>query len=307
MSPAGSGPWWTQSSGVDHRPPPARGKGARRGFGTTWWGLAWVDALETRARLDSRLSRGRGYARRGTVFDLAIEPGSIRARVQGSRAEPYAVRVRVPTFTRAQWEGVLDAIAAQLGHAAALLDGELPPGLAADVASTGLDLLPGAGEVRPRCSCPDFADPCKHAAAVCYLVADALDADPFALLLLRGRTRDQLVTGLRARRGATGPGRGGRGSTSVPVPGPVGVLATTAYARADLPSVPAPPLPPSRPGRPAALPVDPPPQAGFTAADLAVLAAGAAARAWALARGEVALSEADPEAAADADDGDGDA
>ncbi len=292
MSPAASRPWWADRDGVDHRPPAARGKGARRGFGTTWWGLAWVDALETRARLDlNRLPRGRGYARRGTVTDLAIRPGSITARVQGSRATPYTVTVAVPTFTGAQWDRVMDAIAAQLGRAAALLDGELAPELAADVASTGLDLLPGAGEVRPRCSCPDYADPCKHSAAVCYLVADALDADPFALLLLRGRSREQLVAGLRSRRGgaagtedAGGTPRSRRREHRDQQP--VGVPAKAAYARQDLPPLPAPPLPPARPGRPAVLPVDPPPEAGVTAADLAALAAGAVARAFALAHGE---------------------
>src|SRR5205807_2391912 len=83
------------------------------------------------------------------------------------------------------------------GHAAALLDGELPPEIADDAAGAGLDLLPGGGEVGPRCDCPDDADPCKHSAAACYLLADTLDADPFALFLLRGRTRDQVLAGLR--------------------------------------------------------------------------------------------------------------
>src|SRR5205085_12591141 len=93
---------------------------------------------------------------------------------------------------------------AKLGHAAALLDGELPPEIATDAADAGLDLLPGGGEIGPRCSCSDDADPCKHAAAVCYLVADALDADPFVLLLLHGRTRDEVLAGVRARRRGAG-------------------------------------------------------------------------------------------------------
>ena len=86
-----------------------------------------------------------------------------------------------------------------------MLDGDLPPEVAGDVAAAGLDLLPGAGEVGPRCTCPDDADPCKHSAAVCYLVADALDADPFAVLLLRGRTRGEVLAGLRARRRGAEP------------------------------------------------------------------------------------------------------
>ena len=115
--------------------------------------------------------------------------------MQGRKTEPYEVRIRVRRFTDEEWDRVLTAISARLGHAAALLDGELPPEIAEDAASAGLDLLPGGGEIGPRCSCPDDADPCKHSAAACYLVADALDADPFAALLLRGRTRDQVLAG----------------------------------------------------------------------------------------------------------------
>jgi uncharacterized Zn finger protein len=261
--------------GPDHRPPPATGPGSRRGFGATWWGTAWLIALEERARLDpNRLSRGRGYARRGTVDALKITPGLVRADVQGSRARPYQVTVRVRELDAGEWDRVLDAIAAELGHTAALVDGELPPEVADDIAATGLDLLPGAGEVQPRCTCPDWADPCKHAAAVCYLVADELDTDPFALLRLRGRDRDEVLAGLRARR-RTGL------SPAPAAPQPAadeGVAAREAYQR-----VPAPPLPPSRPGRPAALPADPPP--GLSREDLVALAADAAARCLQLADG----------------------
>jgi uncharacterized Zn finger protein len=266
--------------------------GSETEFGRTWWGRAWVDALEQRARLDpNRLPRGREYARGGTVGELALAPGEVRARVQGRMTDPYEVRVRVRRFTDDEWDKVLSAVSARLGHAAALLDGELPPDVAEDAASAGLDLLPGGGEIGPRCNCPDDADPCKHSAAACYLVADALDADPFVLLLLRGRTRDEVLAGVRAR----------RRSGTVPEPGTVperrnttaapsadeGVDARAAFAAASpgtLP-VPSPPLPPVRPGHPATLPVDPPPWRSRLREDLLELAADAAARAWELAVG----------------------
>jgi uncharacterized Zn finger protein len=254
----------------------------RRGFGLTWWGEAWVTALEQRARLDpNRLPRGRSYARGGTVGELAIGPGEVRAAVQGRRVRPYQVRVRVRVLEAEEWDRVLDAIAAQIGHAAALLDGELLPEVADDVRGAGTDLLPGPGELQPRCSCPDWADPCKHAAAVCYLVAGALDADPFGLLLLRGRRREEVLAALRARRsaGATAPPAG----PSPPAADP-GVDAREAYRRLLAP-LPAPPLPPQRPGQPAVLPVDPPPGAGLRPEELAALAADAAARALQLATG----------------------
>ena len=150
------------------------GRGGMGGseFGRTWWGRAWLEALEQRARLDpDRLPRGRDYARSGAVGELTLAPGEARARVQGRKTEPYEVRIRVRRFTDDEWDRVLAAISARLGHAAALLDGELPPEVAEDAAAAGLDLLPGGGELGPRCSCPDDADPCKHSAAVCYLVS----------------------------------------------------------------------------------------------------------------------------------------
>ncbi|MGA8114552.1 MAG: SWIM zinc finger family protein, partial [Actinocatenispora sp.] len=183
---------------------PARAPEPRRHrFGGTWWGTAWLAALETQAELDpNRLPRGRTYARNGAVGDTVLRPGGAEARVRGRRPEPYRVRVAVTAFDDAQWDRILDAVAGQVGHAAALLDGEFPPEVDEDVRRTGLSLLPGPHEVTVSCSCPDRAVPCKHAAAVCYVLCDVLDADPFALLLLRGRGRAELLDELRARRGA---------------------------------------------------------------------------------------------------------
>jgi uncharacterized Zn finger protein len=252
----------------------------------TWWGQAWVDALEQRARLDpNRLPRGRTYAHSDAVGGLVLAPGEARAQVQGRRRRPYDVRVRVRAFADDEWDRVLDAISAQLGRAAALLDGDLPPEVATDVAGAGLDLLPGAGEVGPRCTCPDDADPCKHSAAVCYLVADALDADPFVVLLLRGRTREQVLAGLRSRRRGQRPDRAEL-SAAAEAEADAGVDARAAFAAA-VPTrpIPVPPMPPNRPGLPAALPVDPPPGQAGLRDDLLALAADTAARAWQLAVG----------------------
>ena len=260
-------------------------------FGRTWWGRAWLEALEQRARLDpDRLPRGRDYARSGTVGELTLAPGEARARVQGRKTEPYEVRIRVRRFTDDEWDRVLAAISARLGHAAALLDGELPPEIARDAAAAGLDLLPGGGELGPRCSCPDDADPCKHSAAACYLITDALDTDPFALFLLRGRTRDQVLAGIRARRRGTvsarAAGPGTEAGDHADAGADEGVDARTAFGAPEsalpIPSV---PLPPRRPGTPAALPVDPPPWRSGLREDLVELAADAASRAWEMAVG----------------------
>jgi uncharacterized Zn finger protein len=287
----GSGPWR------------AAGK---RPFGATWWGKAWVDALEQRARLDrNRLPRGRTYARTGAVGELEVRTGEIVASVQGSRAEPYSVIVRVRTFSEREWGRTLAALASQVGHLAALLDGEMPPGVADDLAAARIDLLPVAGEVQPRCSCPDWAEPCKHSAAVCYLVADTLDEDPFLLFLMRGREKDSLLAGLRARRAEAGGGVAGRAlgeqgrratsgldsghATTWPTDAAQNALDVWArWASVSIggsPPVPAIPLPPSKPGRPTVLALDPPAGSGFTSTSLRRLASDAAQRAWELAHG----------------------
>lgn len=257
---------------------------ARRSFGATWWGRAWTDALEHRARLDpNRLPRGRTYARANRATALRLAPGEITAAVAGSRPSPYNVRIRIRTFDPAEWERLLDAVASKAGHAAALLDGELDPAVVEDARAVNVELLPDAGELQPRCSCPDWADPCKHSAAVCYLVADELDADPFALFELRGRGRDQVLAELRRRRSGASPALGGRPRVLAP-PDP-GMRARQAWQRslAPLPEVPA---ARQAPGRPAPWPVDPPGNAPFRAGGLRTLMVDAAGRAWHQSRGD---------------------
>jgi uncharacterized Zn finger protein len=252
----------------------------RRNFGNTWWGRAWVEALEERAVADpNRLPRGRTYARQGTVSGLQIGLGEIKARVRGRSPRPYHVTIRMRGFSPGQWEILLTTIAGQIGHTAALLDGELPTELAEQARAAGADLLPGAGDLTPRCSCPDSANPCKHIAAVYYLVADEVDADPFVLFLARGRRWKDLSTELRAKRSR---------ASAAPVPAlasrDVGLTPQDAFARR-VASVPAVPGVPGSAGRPSVLPVDPPANTGLRAEVLTELAADAAVRAWGLLAG----------------------
>ena len=176
---------------------------AANSFGRTWWGRAWVRALEQAGSgYESRLPRGRTYARKGHVHELQLRPGHIAARVVGSHGELYDVDIAVRKLADSEWEQVADAIASKASHLAALLDGELHPGVVDDAAAVEVDLLPSASELRPDCSCPDWAEPCKHAAAACYVAAEEIDRDPFALFLLRGKSRDELVSLVRSRRAA---------------------------------------------------------------------------------------------------------
>ncbi|MFB6552366.1 SWIM zinc finger family protein [Streptomyces sp. NPDC056405] len=237
----------------------------------TWWGNAWVTALEEGALDTARLARGRGYAERGHVDAITVTPGLVLAYVQGSRPRPYRVQMRLRTLDDADWERFLEAAVERPGHIAALLDKELPHSLA----DCGVPLLPGPGDLAPQCSCPDSGHPCKHAAALCYQTARLLDADPFVLLLLRGRGERELLDAL-SRLNAARAARAAQDRGPAPLPGVRAAAALTARA---LPPLPAPLPPPPHPEQPPAYPAAP---GGPDPFALDQLATDAAARAHAL-------------------------
>ncbi|WP_432031233.1 SWIM zinc finger family protein [Streptomyces antibioticus] len=240
-------------------------------FAETWWGNAWVAALEEGALDAKRLARGRSYAEQGSVDAITVTPGLVLAYVRGSRPRPYRVQVRLRTFGADDWERFLDAAVERPAHIAALLDKEMPESLA----ECGVPLLPGPGDLDPHCTCPDRGHPCKHAAALCYQTARLLDADPFVLLLLRGRGERELLDAL-SRRNATRAARAAQEQDPAPLPG---VRATGALAARRLPPLPAPLPAPAHPEQPPAYPSAP---GGPDAFQLDQLATDAAARAHAL-------------------------
>ncbi|MEU5306839.1 SWIM zinc finger family protein [Streptomyces noursei] len=264
-----------------------------RAFAVSWWGQAWVDALEASTLDAGRLSRGRTYARKGMVGPVTATPGVLRAEVEGSNPWPYDSAVRLRVLTDAQWDTLFDAIAAQAGRTAALLDGEMPADLVDDARTAGVPLLPEPGELDPECSCPDWGYPCKHTAALCYATAAHLDADPFWLLALRGRTKDAILSALRTRRQThTAP-------ENSEIPRGQGVLACDAFATwngAFTPPTPeaaqaAPNEPETAPSPPT---TEPPPAAPFTLDDLEALARDTAQRARSLAAGHTASLTSTP-------------
>src|SRR4051794_24977380 len=188
-------------------------------------------------------------------------------------------------------------IAARAANIAALLDGEMPAGLADDAAAAGVPLLPGPRDLDPECNCPDWGYPCKHAAALCYQVARLLDRDPFVLLLLRGRGERELMDELGRRNTARAAVEA---AAQAATPGPVTPSARTAdparaafAARADLPPLPPPPPLPERPRRGPALGDSAIPAPGVDPAGLELLAADAATRAHHLLAGALGDRHAD--------------
>lgn len=188
-------------------------RGNRGPVGGTWWGRRWTEALEAFG-WHTRLERGRSYARHGQVVSVRVLPGKVRAAVRGSRSRPYEVTAAVRTLTPKDWGRVADAVARKALYAAQLLAGEMPTGIESAF-PRARPLFPAARkDIVADCTCPDVENPCKHIAAVHYILAQEFDRDPFLLFKLRGVSRDAFLALLRARR--TGARRASSGRSARP-------------------------------------------------------------------------------------------
>jgi uncharacterized Zn finger protein len=175
-------------------------------FGESWWARRWIKVLESFG-FGTRLTRGRSYARNGAVLNINVAVGQVSARVQGSQRTPYKVTIAIIPLSKAQWEQATDAMSEQAIFAAKLLAGEMPQEIEEAFAAADVALFPAnSDDLETSCSCPDFANPCKHIAAVYFLLGERFDEDPFLIFELRGRSKEQIIAGLRARRAeATAP------------------------------------------------------------------------------------------------------
>ncbi|MFG3159022.1 SWF or SNF family helicase [Streptomyces sp. NPDC048232] len=244
--------------------PPAHG----RGFAQTWWGLAWLKALEDAAMDTAQVKSGRRLARAGAVGAVSVRPGRITAVVQDRDRTAHRADVLLEQLSDAQWDRFVDMAIERSGHVAALLDRDMPPHLVEDAATAGIDLLPGMGDLEPECDCGAW-DHCGHTAALCYQVARLLDQDPFILLLMRGRAEGTLLEALQAQGSA--PARESASRRE-------GVDAGEAYASGDvLPPLPAPPELGDGPAAPPSLDTETAPPNGVDPSAVAHLAARAAA------------------------------
>ncbi|MDN2497432.1 hypothetical protein FHY52_12165 [Nocardia nova] len=170
---------------------------SRRGsFARTWWGRAFLEAVEEVADA-GRLSRGRTYARSGQVVSYHIEPGAVAAEVQGSQPRPFTSVLTLRVLRDDRLDELVEQVRGTPGMLAQLASGALPQEL-------GPLLLPGtAAELDFSCTCPDDGWPCKHVAALCYIVAERLDESPAIMLNLRGLDLDTLIRGVQEDSGPT--------------------------------------------------------------------------------------------------------
>lgn len=240
-----------------------------RGFAQSWWGRAWLRALEDAALDSGQVKTGRRLARAGAVGAVSVRPGRITAVVQDRDRTAHRADVLLAELSDEQWDRFLDLAVERAGHLAALLDRDMPPHLVEDAASAGIELLPGLGDLEPQCDC-DAWDHCGHTAALCYQMARLLDQDPFVLLLMRGRGEHALLADLQARSAAPAEA----------APEPEGADAAEAYAAGDiLPPLPAPPELPEEPGLPPTLDTEAPPGPGVDPVAVRHLAARTAVEA----------------------------
>lgn len=166
----------------------------RGGFGQSWWAKRWIAVLES-FQIGQRLARGRSYARGGQVVSITIEKGQVTARVQGARPRPYDVEIHVKALSAAAWKKLAKSLAAQAIFAAKLLAGEMPQETENAFREAGFSLFPEKlRDLRTDCSCPDWSNPCKHIAAVYYLLGEEFDRDPFLIFKLRGMSREEFLT-----------------------------------------------------------------------------------------------------------------
>ncbi len=166
-----------------------RGAAARSG---TWWGKAWVRSFEETVLEPSDLITARGLARSGRLGAVMIISGMASAVMDPGSPTAVIAQVRVRRLNDAQWETFATEVAREAGNLAALEAGDLPTDLVEHADEAGVEIVPGPGDLDTACECDAWAQPCLHVLALLYQLAWHIDVDPYALLLLRGRTREQV-------------------------------------------------------------------------------------------------------------------
>ena len=161
---------------------------------TTWWGKAWNKNLESYADYSNRIERGRSYVRHGAILDLQIHAGKVTALVQGSRSTPYRVTIGIAPIAEKKWKKIKKICEGKLSSVAKLLEGTFPKELQHIFTEKTSGLFPSPKEIDFGCSCPDWADLCKHLAAALYGIGSRFDDDPSLFFTLRQVKLDDLIS-----------------------------------------------------------------------------------------------------------------
>jgi len=192
-----------------------RTKSKRGDIGETWWSKRWIEVLESFG-MGARLGRGKKYARMGQVVSIDIEMGKVSAKVQGSRSKPYTVTIELKPLSVNDWEKLEEVMSSRAVFAAKLLAGEMPQNIEEAFAQCKAPLFPTKSrDLKTNCSCPDWANPCKHIAAVYYILAERFDEDPFLIFRLRGMEKAKLIEALKRKRNVRPAGETGK-ATEIP-------------------------------------------------------------------------------------------
>jgi uncharacterized Zn finger protein len=164
-----------------------------RMIAATFWGKSWCTNLERYSDYENRIPRGRSYVRNGSVIDLQIAKGEITAMVAGS--DLYKIKIAIAPVKAARWKAICQDCAGTIDSLVELLQGRLAKGVMDRVCREGDGLFPSPTEIKLSCSCPDWADMCKHVAAALYGVGARLDQKPQLLFVLRGVDENELIAG----------------------------------------------------------------------------------------------------------------
>lgn len=162
-----------------------------REIASTFWGKGWCEHIESFHDYENRLPRGRTYVRNGSVIDLQLEPGKITALVMGSSL--YRISVEIKPLPGKMWDGIKTLCSGKIGSLVELLQGRLSGAVMEVMTHRTEGLFPLPGQMSFKCSCPDWAEMCKHVAAVLYGVGSRLDSQPELLFKLRGVDHLELI------------------------------------------------------------------------------------------------------------------
>ncbi len=186
-----------------------------RALARTWWGKAWNRNLECYADYANRIERGRSYVRNGAVLDLQIRPGLVESLVLGTDSSPYEIRIDIKILKKKTWGNIRKACRGELDSLQELMDGRFPESLSDMFTDKKSGLFPAPKEISFDCTCPDWADMCKHVAATLYGIGARLDSEPGLFFTLRGVEVNDLVSGAVKDKTSEMLGKAGKKSPKV--------------------------------------------------------------------------------------------